>query len=216
MIQASVTHPVDFIAAVDGLASRGAQALILTIDSITSRGLPAVVSTASENLMPVYYPSLGGISSDAMISAGYYQQQTQGINTGRKLVAWLRGELDIAATAIEALSGDGVGVNLTWRNRWTWRSRARSWSGQTLSWTRKATRYPTGLEKRWRRCEQLKQDPIGSGGARLSGFAAMHGGHDRRASGSSWTRLRNKRRIPSVWNVAQRAVAGDRPSFIYP
>lgn len=112
VIQAAVTQPVDFIAAVDGLASRGVEALIPSIDSITSRGLPAVVSTASENLMPVYYPSLGGISSDAMISAGYYQQQTQGINTGRKLVAWLRGELDIAATAIEALSGDGVGVNL--------------------------------------------------------------------------------------------------------
>ncbi len=112
IIQSAVTHPVDFIAAVDGLASRGAEALILSIDSITSRGLPAVVATASENLMPVYYPSLGGILSDAMISAGYYHQQAQGINTGRKLVAWLRGELDIAVTAIDALRGDGVGVNL--------------------------------------------------------------------------------------------------------
>ena len=112
VIQSAVTHPVDFIAAVDGLASRGAEALILSMDSITSRGLPAVVATASENLMPVYYPSLGGILSDAMISAGYYHQQAQGINTGRKLVAWLRGELDIAATAIDALRGDGVGVNL--------------------------------------------------------------------------------------------------------
>lgn len=112
VIQSAVTQPVDFIAAVDGLASRGAEALILSIDSITSRGLPAVVATASENLMPVYYPSLGGIFGDAMISAGYYHQEAQGINTGRKLVAWLRGELDIATTAIDALSGDGVGVNL--------------------------------------------------------------------------------------------------------
>ena len=113
IIQSAVTHPVDFIAAVDGLASRDAEALILTIDSITSRGLPAVVATANENLMPVYYPSLGGVLSDAMISAGYFHQDAQGINTGRKLVAWLRGELDIAATAIDALTGDGVGVNLT-------------------------------------------------------------------------------------------------------
>ncbi len=112
VIHSAVTHPVDFIAAVDGLASRGAEALILSIDSITSRGLPAVVATASENLMPVYYPSLGGILSNAMISAGHYHQQAQGINTGRKLTAWLRGELDIAATAIDALSGDGVGANL--------------------------------------------------------------------------------------------------------
>ena len=112
VIQSAVTQPVDFIAAVDGLASRGAEALILSIDSITSRGLPAVVATASENLMPVYYPSLGGVFGDAMISAGYYHQEAQGINTGRKLVAWLRGELDIATTAIDALSGDGVGVNL--------------------------------------------------------------------------------------------------------
>ena len=113
VIQSSVTHPVDFIAAVDGLASRGAEALILTIDSITSRGLPAVVASASENLMPVYYPSLGGFYSGALISAGYFHQEAQGINTGRKLAAWLRGELDIAATAIDALTGDGVGVNLT-------------------------------------------------------------------------------------------------------
>ncbi len=113
VIQSSVTQPVDFIAAVNGLASRGAEALILTIDSITSRGLPVVVATASENLMPVYYPSLGGFNRGAMISAGYFHQEAQGINTGRKLVAWLRGELDIAATAIDSLTGDGAGVNLT-------------------------------------------------------------------------------------------------------
>ena len=112
VIQSAVTQPVDFIAAVDGLASRGAEALILSIDSITSRGLPAVVATAGENLMPVYYPSLGGVLSDAMISAGYFHQEAQGIITGLKLVAWLRGELDIATTAIDVLSGDGVGVNL--------------------------------------------------------------------------------------------------------
>ena len=100
-LQAAVTQPVDFIAAVDGLASRGAEALILAMDSITSRGLPAVVATASENLMPVYYPSLGGIASDAMISAGYYQQRAQGIAAGRKLVATLRGELDIASEILE-------------------------------------------------------------------------------------------------------------------
>ena len=40
VIQSAVTQPVDFIAAVDGLASRGAEALILSIDSITSRGCP--------------------------------------------------------------------------------------------------------------------------------------------------------------------------------
>ena len=113
VIQSSVTQPVDFIAAVNGLASRGAEALILTIDSITSRGLPVVVATASENLMPVYYPSLGGFDRGAMISAGYFHQEAQGINTGRKLAAWLRGELDIAATAIDSLTGDGAGVNLT-------------------------------------------------------------------------------------------------------
>ena len=79
--------------------------------------------------MPVYYPSLGGVFGDAMISAGYYHQEAQGINTGRKLVAWLRGELDIATTAIDARSGDGVGVNLIVADPSTWRSRARFWNG---------------------------------------------------------------------------------------
>ena len=112
VLESAVTQPIDFVAAVDGLASRGAEALILMIDTVTSRGLPAVVATASENLLPVYYPSLGGISSSAMISAGYYDQYRQGVQVGAMLNAYLRGELNIASTAIDMFSGDGVGVNL--------------------------------------------------------------------------------------------------------
>ena len=112
MLEGAVTQPIDFIAAVDGLVSRGAEALIPTIDTITARGLNAIVATASENLLPVYYPSLGGISSGAMISAGTFRQVEQGVNIGRLISAYLSGELDIATTAVSAIGGDGIGVNL--------------------------------------------------------------------------------------------------------
>ena len=108
----AVTQPIDFIAAVDGLASRGAEALVPTIDTITARGLNAIVATASENLLPVYYPSLGGVSSNAMISAGTFRQVEQGLNAGWIIGAYLNGRLDIATTSINSIGGDGIGVNL--------------------------------------------------------------------------------------------------------
>lgn len=111
-IQAAVTHPIDFIAAVDGLVSRGAEALLLTIDTVTSHGLPVVVATASENGIPVYYPSLGGVATGAMITAGNYRQNEQGVNLGRLVRAALSGELDVESTSIGAIGGDAVGVNL--------------------------------------------------------------------------------------------------------
>ena len=96
------------------MLSKGVEALILSIDTVTSRGLPAIVSVARDNFTPIYYPSLGGVSSDATISAGYFQQEIQGLNIGRMVSAALRGELDVASTAIDAIGADhvGVGVNL--------------------------------------------------------------------------------------------------------
>ena len=77
-IQSAVRQPVNFRIAVDGLASKGVEALIMPIDTITSRGLPNIA---------VYYPSLGAIGTGAMISSGDTRQVEQGINIGRMLTA---------------------------------------------------------------------------------------------------------------------------------
>ena len=107
-----VIAPIDLNLAVEGLVSKGAEALVLPIDTITSRGLPNVTSIASEYGIPVYYPSLGAVSSGALISVGYYRQMDQGLNIARILIAWLNGSLDIAGTAIDSVSGDAIGLNL--------------------------------------------------------------------------------------------------------
>ena len=110
--QAAVTHPVDFNAAMNGLVSRDVEAVILAIDTLMSTNLSSVVAIASENLVPVYYPSLGGVFDGALISAGYFRQSFQGLNVARMVSAALSGELDIARTAIAEIRGDGIGVNL--------------------------------------------------------------------------------------------------------
>ena len=110
--QAAVTHPVDFSAAMNGLASRDVEAVILAIDTLMSTGLSSIVAIATESLVPVYYPSLGGVYEGALISAGYFRQSGQGLNVGRMVSAALNGEVDIARTAIAAIGGDGIGVNL--------------------------------------------------------------------------------------------------------
>ena len=110
--QAAVTHPVDFSAAMTGLASREVEAVILAIDTLMSTGLSSIVAIASESLVPIYYPSLGDVYDGALISAGYFRQSVQGLNVGRMVSAALNGELDIARTAIAEIGGDGIGVNL--------------------------------------------------------------------------------------------------------
>ena len=107
-----VVAPIDLNLAVEGLASKGAEALVMPIDTITSRGLPNVASVASEYGIPVYYPSLGAVQGGAMITSGYYRQMDQGLNIARILIAWLNGSLDIAGTAIDSVSGDAIGLNL--------------------------------------------------------------------------------------------------------
>ena len=110
--QAAVTHPVDFSAAMNGLASRDVEAVLLAIDTLMSTGLSSIVAIATENLVPVYYPSLGGVYDGSLISAGYFRQSIQGLNVGRMVSAALDGEVDIARTAIAEIGGDGIGVNL--------------------------------------------------------------------------------------------------------
>ena len=112
VVEGAVTQPIDFDAAINGLASRGAQALLLTIDTVNSRNISTVVGIANEHELPVYFPSIGGAFDQAIISAGYFRHREQGVNVGRMVSAYLRGELDPATVAVASVSGDGVAVNL--------------------------------------------------------------------------------------------------------
>ena len=102
----------DIRPAADALIDKGIEAFVLPRDHYTSQGLPVIAIVANEAGIPVFHPSMGAIYYGATIGAGFYLYYEDGVVLGRMLVAYLNGELDIAATAISQQSSQGLGVNL--------------------------------------------------------------------------------------------------------
>ena len=101
----------DLRAAANALVNDGAQAILLPVDSITTQGLPIVVTVANENGIPVFYPSLGAVYYGATIGAGYSRYYETGLSVGVLLANYLNGDLDVATTAINIVTG-GLGINM--------------------------------------------------------------------------------------------------------
>ncbi len=108
----AVTSVSDLRSATQGLANDGVEAIILPFDYTAAVGLPIIATVATENQIPVFHPHPGSILAGATVGAGFYNFYTQGISTGLMLAAFLNGDLDFAATAIDSLGGLSVGVNL--------------------------------------------------------------------------------------------------------
>lgn len=102
----------DIRVAADTLVDKGIEAFVLPWDHYTSQGLPVIAIVANEAGIPVFHPSMGAIYYGATVGAGFYLYYEDGVTLGRMLVAYLNGELDIAATAISQQSSQGLGVNL--------------------------------------------------------------------------------------------------------
>ncbi len=109
---AAVTSVSDLRSAVQSLANNGVEAIIVPFDYTAAVGLPIIATVATENQIPVFHPHPGSILAGATVGAGFYNFYTQGISTGLMLAAYLNGDLDIEATAIDSHSGLSVGVNL--------------------------------------------------------------------------------------------------------
>ena len=112
VLQTAVTSLTDLPTAIEGLLSRGMEALLLPLDSVTAKGLHNIAHLSFEHDFPILYPSVGSIFDGATFGVGYYSHYQQGVNLGRMLTAYLNGELDPATTAIDELSGSTLGVNL--------------------------------------------------------------------------------------------------------
>ncbi len=112
VLQTAVTSLSELPAAIEGLVSRGMEALLLPIDSVTAQGLHNIAHLSYEYQFPIFYASVGSVFDGATFGVGFYSHYQQGVNLGRMLTAYLNGEMDPATTAISVLSGSTLGVNL--------------------------------------------------------------------------------------------------------
>lgn len=107
-----VTSVAELAVAAEGLVSQGVQALILPTDSTVNAGLPAILTVATENGIPVFHAAANYVYRGVTVGAGFYSYYQEGVVAARALIGHLRGEINIATTAINLQSGLTVAINL--------------------------------------------------------------------------------------------------------
>ena len=112
VLQTAVTALSELPTAIEGLVSRGMEALLLPIDSVTATGLHNIAHLSFEHRFPILYPTVGSVFDGATLGVGFHSHYQQGVNLGIMLTAYLNGEMDPATAAIDELSGRTLGVNL--------------------------------------------------------------------------------------------------------
>lgn len=107
----SVAETAEVSTAAEALAGQGIDAFFIPTDSTVGNALAAIIAVAEEEGIPVFFADSLQVFNGVTVGAGvsYYQE---GVDTGRVLVAYLRGEVDIATTGISRQSGTLIGVNL--------------------------------------------------------------------------------------------------------
>ena len=102
----------DVGAAVEALVSKGVEALVLTADLLISEALPQIVLIAEDNSLPIYHPNANYFVSNATVVAGSIATYGPGLNAGHILVGLLDGEIDLATTGVNLVSGMTIAVNI--------------------------------------------------------------------------------------------------------
>lgn len=107
----SVAETSEVGVAAESAAGEGIDAFFIPTDSTVGNGLASILAVAEEEGIPVFYADSLQVFAGVTIGAGvsYYQE---GVDTGRVLVAYLNGEIDIATTGLSRQVGTLVGVNL--------------------------------------------------------------------------------------------------------
>ncbi len=108
----SVVGISDVGLAVDALVSRGVEALILTADMLISEALPQIVQVAEDNSLPIYHPNVTYFAMNPTVAAGSIATYGPGLNAGHILVGLLDGEIDLATTGVNSVSGLTIAVNV--------------------------------------------------------------------------------------------------------
>jgi putative ABC transport system substrate-binding protein len=107
----SVAETSEVGVAAEAIAGEGVDAFFIPTDSTVGNGLASILAVAEEEGIPVFFADSLQVFAGVTVGAGvsYYQE---GVDTGRILVAYLNGEIDIATTGLGKQSGTLVGVNL--------------------------------------------------------------------------------------------------------
>lgn len=107
----SVAETAEVGVAAEAIAGDGVDAFFIPTDSTVGNGLASILAVAEEEGIPVFFADSLQVFAGVTVGAGvsYYQE---GVDTGRVLVAYLNGEIDIATTGISQQQGTLVGVNL--------------------------------------------------------------------------------------------------------
>ena len=109
---AAVVGLADLRAAVQGLVSKGVEAIILPVDPLIGAGVPIIAQAAIENELPLFYSAPGNVVFGSTVGGGALLQYEEGAHAGILLAAYLNGDIDLASTSIHQASNMFVGVNL--------------------------------------------------------------------------------------------------------
>lgn len=102
----------DVAIAAESLVSRGVEAIVLPLDSLTHSALPAIVGIANDNEVLLISPTSEGAFFGAALGAGPAPFFKRGAQAAYILDAHLKGEIDVAATAVHSMGARGLAINL--------------------------------------------------------------------------------------------------------
>lgn len=110
--EAAVASLADIGIALEGLVSKGVDAIVLTVDSMTSQATPLIVAVGAENDIPVYHPNATYFLYGTTVAAGSIAMYGPGLNAGHMLVGLLEGAIDPAETSINLVDSMAIAINL--------------------------------------------------------------------------------------------------------
>ena len=106
----TITVTPDLYQAVDKLASKGAEAIIIPI--FTFQGFSLLLSISYDYGLPVLFSAPQNAYRGGTIGGGFFGLYKQGVIAGNMLIAYLNGDIDIANTAIYESDDFAFAVNL--------------------------------------------------------------------------------------------------------
>ena len=106
----SITVTPDLYQAVDNLANRGAEAIIIPI--FTFQGFSLLLSLSYDYGLPVLFSAPQNAYRGGTIGGGFFGLYKQGVIAGNMLVSYLNDDIDIATTSIYESDDFAFAVNL--------------------------------------------------------------------------------------------------------
>lgn len=110
IVDETIVVTPDLYQAVDNLANRGAEAIIIPI--FTFQGFSLLLSLSYDYGLPVLFSAPQNAYRGGTIGGGFFGLYKQGVIAGNMLVSYLNGDLDIATTSIYESDDFAFAVNL--------------------------------------------------------------------------------------------------------